>query len=626
MPELFSGLHVESWWQSTSGLFLPCSVRDRIVTSQPQERGPRYSSLLWAERRDPLPDVAAYATPEALKLEPLPFESFRELLAEIPQNALLPILSDLQARLSALEHDQEKELQLAELVFGRGQALERLRAFVTNGEGRRTVFSEQGLTLLQWLAIAYCNENEVSEITPAVAAGIPQSVLGVMSYLEVASHEDEDQRSHRWLRHLTQNFAFNSSPVVGNAMARTWAIFGRLHRSANDLRPHADIDSWLVADYGLGLELQMALSFALYGTLSADDDDPREFKTLVKHEDLDGIFNQMGLSEEERASAMQLIAAPISHFRDEINGKTHDQLSWDQVTFMRHPLIQVRDDLYLLQSPRALIAWMVDGPYYRALDSARERGGRAVSAFTSRVGQLTERYVLELIDSAHPEPRFSVTGNVYGDKTYGRGARSSDVTITYPHDAVLIEVSSHRLSLQAKRDGDFEALQHDLTEMVGRRPRQLRRCIDAIKPLRRGHQATLRFPHLDPERLARIWPIIVTATPVHWSPLHEEFVGDELQGLESRPDVEPLDVLAIEDLESMLAIYEDTGLSVPSLLTRKASVVGARGDTRRWIARDQSIPNLARSRYLDSALKDLFAVMGRFFGLEDFDGEEASVA
>lgn len=627
MPELFSGLHVHSWWRSPSGLILPCTVSDQIPAHPPSQQ-PRHGGLLWAERRNTLPNMAAYATPEALNVEPVPFEAFCEMLAEIPRDVLLPVLSNLQARLFALEHDEEKELQLGELIFGKGQAMKLLRAFVINGEGRRTVFSEQGLALLQWLSIAFCNEEEVSEVGPELAAAVPRTILGVMSFLEVAGADVKDeQRSERWLRHLTQNFAFNSSPVVGNAVARTWAIFGRLHRSATDIRPEAEIDAWLLDDYGLSLEMQMVLSFALYGTLSAAEDS-QDFVTTVKQAELDRIFDFLSLSESERSSAMAMIAAPLSHFREEIEGKTLDQATWEQVSFMRHPLIEVRPGLFLLQSPRALIGWMVDGPYYRALDSAHKRGERAVQAFTARVGRLTERYVLGLVESVHPEPRLPVTGKVYGDKTYGRGSHSSDVSVIYPNEAVLIEVSSHRLSLLAKRDGDFDALRHDLTEMVGRRPKQLRRCIEAMKPRQSWRANTLRFPHLGPEQLARIWPISVTTTPVQWTPLLEDFLGADLQELESRPDVEPLEVLAVEDFESLLAVFEKTGHPLPVLLARKSAAMGPRADFRSWIARDREIPNLARPRYLDTALDEFMEVAAGLLGVEnlDEDGGAASVA
>lgn len=579
--------------------------------------------LLRAERSDPLPNVAAYATPEAIGVTPLPLSQFRDQLSELSLDLLLPFLSDLQARLSALDRGQEKELHLAETIYGKGEASRRFKAFVRNGPGRRTIFCEQALTLLQWLAIADCSEDPVQQVSPQHAALLQRSLLGAPAYLEPASQDMANKsRAARWLPYLTQNLAFNGHPVVPNAMARTWAILGQLHRSADDLRPNVDIDGWLTEDYGLTLEQQMTLGFALYARMNADDDPDHEFQTWISHATLEETFDQMQFSPLERQSGFKLMTAPIDHFREELEGLTVEQASWAQVPFMRHPLIEITQGRYLLQSPRALLTWLIEGPFYRALDSARDRGERAVINFTSRIGRLTERYVLNLVESAHREPRLPGAGKVYGDKTYGRGSHSSDVTITYPNEAILFEVASHRLTLRSKRDGDPEALRHDLTEMVGRRPKQLQRCIDAIKPLEPGHQATLRFPHLEPERIARFWPIIITTTPVQWSFLIEDFIGADLEKLESRSDVEPLDVLAIEDLEQLLAISEQTGRLLPDLLAAKASGVGPHGDIRTWVEKDSSIPNIARPSHLDVALKEVLDVTGRLLGFDDLDEED----
>lgn len=124
-----------------------------------------------------------------------------------------------------------------------------------------------------------------------------------------------------------------------------------------------------------------------------------------------------------------------------------------------------------------------------------------------------------------------------------------------------MEVASHRLTVEARCDGDQKALERDLDEMIGRRPKQLRRSIDAMKPGRPGIAATLRYERLDPDRIARFWPMIITMTPIHWSPLLEEFLTPALGELDGRDDVEALDVLAVEDLESLVAITEETGRS-----------------------------------------------------------------
>jgi hypothetical protein len=126
------------------------------------------------------------------------------------------------------------------------------------------------------------------------------------------------------------------------------------------------------------------------------------------------------------------------------------------------------------------------------------------------------------VRSAHDGPRLPAAGQVHGDKKFGKGLDSSDITVTYPNEVIMVEVASHRLTVRSKRDGDDRALRRDLTEMIGRRPRQLRRSIDAMKPRHAGVSPTLSFDRLDPDRVARFRPVIVTVTPVHRSPLLDE--------------------------------------------------------------------------------------------------------
>jgi len=598
-----------------------------VLPQLPEGHELRYQALLTAQHPEPLPNVVAYATPEALEVAPIPFEDFRSMVAQIPQDVLLPVLSDLQARLWDIEVDVAKQLELAEEIFRGMPELDRLKHFVASGPGRKVIFSEQAFTLLQWVAIADCNEEPADSLDLEVGLQVQRCLFGVSSYLEIASKGAGLQKPERWLRHLTQNFAFNGHPVHGSAMARTWLILGRLQREANDLRPRVPLDNWFIEDYGLSLEQQLAFSFALFGRLSNQRGDD-EYGSVIHRNELADIFAALRFTEDQCVAAEKLISAPLAWFREQLDGKSVAQLSWDQVPFMQRPLIRMSGGRYLLQSPRALNAWMIDGPYYRGLDSARLRGEKAVSDYTARVGKLTERYVVELTKSAHREPRLPGAGKVYGDKTYGPGHHSSDVTITYPHEVVLIEVSSHRLTLEGRRDGDPEALRHDLTEMIGRRPKQLRRCIDAIKPRERWRAATLRFELLEPKKVARFWPIIVTASPLHWSSLLEGFLEPSLQELKERPDVEALDALAIEDLEALLAITEQTGRRFADLLASKAAAVGPHGDIRTWLATDRSVPNVARPAYLDRALTEVMGITFDLLHIEpgDEDGHQAGSA
>lgn len=619
MAEVFSGLAVPKWWISDAGLILPSSVGDLHV-EESLASGTRFAGLLRAERRRPLGNVAAYATPQAMQIAPPSLDDFLTTLSSIPLGMILPAVCELQALLHDMEGDAENQLGLAAGLFGGTPAFKPLERFVRALPGERVVFCEQAFTLLQLLTILVSEEEPTGLSQDDYMARIRSSIFFVSAYLERRDTGTAEDRT-TWLRHLTQLFDYNGKPVFGNAMARTWAIFARLHRDSPDIKPSVPLDRWLREDYGLGLEQQMSLGFALFAHLGTKGQDDDQFTSSLSRDALAGIFRHMELSEDECEAAEAMVAAPPSWFKAEIEGQTLDQLSWNRVPFMQRPFIRLRSGQYVLQSPRAMLAWIAEGVHYRCLDAARKRD--AVGAYTARVGKLTERYVLRLTESAHREPRLPGAGKVYGDKKFANGIDSSDVTITYPNEAVLMEVASHRLTVESKRDGNQRALERDLTEMVGRRPKQLRRSIDAIKPTQAGHVATLRFQHLDPSRIVRFWPIIVTMTPIHWSPLLEEFLNPSLAELDGRTDVEGLDVMPIEDVEALVAITEATGRPLANLLAAKQALSGTHADIRTWIGQDRHVPNIARPRYLDDMLDEAMNVATELLG---FDVEDEPAA
>jgi hypothetical protein len=575
---------------------------------------------LVAQRPKPFGNVGVYATPAAMKIAPLPFDEFVSDLALVPVGMMLNVVCWMQATLHGKEMDREAQLGLAAGLFRGTTAFPPLVRFLRTHPGESVAFCEQALTLLQLLAIRHCAEGPTGLDEDEYMARIRRAIFFVSGYLEPHNASVEDRGG--WLGHLTRLFEYNGHAVFGNAMGRAWAIFGRLNREATDIRPNLPLDEWLLEDYGLDLEQQLALGFALYAYLGEESADEDELASELSATTLGSIFNSMGLTESQQVAAEAMIAAPPDWFRAEVAGQNVEQLSWNRVPFLRRPFIRLPTGDYLLQSPRALMTWTAEGVHYRCLDSAGRR--ESGHLYTARAGKLTERYVLEMIRSAHREPRLPGAGKVYGDKKYANGKDSSDVTVTYPNEVLLIEVASRRLSVASRRDGDRQALERDLTEMVGRRPRQLRRSIDAMKPDKPGRAATLRFEHLAPDRIASFRPLIVTMTPLHWSPLLQEFMEPGIAELEGRKDIEALDVLAVEDLEALVAITEETGRRMVDLLASKEDAAGPHADVRTWLGHDRRVPNISRPDYLDKALKEALDLAARILGFTGIDATAAS--
>ena len=608
MISLFSGLEAPSWWQAPAGLWLPSSVRDQGYP-RPLETGhPRFKQLLVAQRPEPLPGVAAFATPEVVGQRRLELAEIQRLIAGLPRENWLLTLSELQARMWAIQSDVEKHFDLAAEVFSDTPAWRGIKAFLQNGAGARVMFSEQGLTLLQWLAIAGGTDEPARDLTAREQARVRMVLLGIASHIDVQADRTERGGLDDWLFYLTQNFAFNSKPMTGNAIGRTWQIYGRLARELGraDVPSYAPIHDWFAEDYKLTLEQQLALGFGLHAYLgiAEGEENGGRHRTVVSQQLLDNLYEGMGLDANQRRKATKLLSAPPSWFRDQIGEQTVTRASWDQVPMMQRPLLHLDGNQYLLLNPRGLESWFSDGIFYRGLESASRRGPQAVSEFTAYVGHLTEAYALQMIHSVHCEPRLPHAGKIYGDRNFGTGTHSSDITVTYPNELALIEVSSRRLTVQSRCDGDHEALRWDLNEMVGRRVGQLDRSICAIKPLDPRIQPTLRYPGLDPKRLARIWPIVVTAIPLTWTPQLEQFLSQENPGAFEQENVEPLDVLALEDFEALLGMTEATGQRLVDLLKAKRAAAGDHADVRRWLSSDRKAPNFARPRYLHRAFEE----------------------
>jgi hypothetical protein len=607
MTELFSGLAAPDWFRSSNGLWLPLTAEVQSWPREMEDR--RFKGLLIAERREVLPGVAAFATPEFVGQGRLEMDGLLDLIQRLPQETWLLAISALQARLWAIQADFDRNFDLATEVFSGTPAWPGIKAFLQNGTGVRVPFSEQGLTLLQWLVVIGGSEAPLKADLNRKEWGVLRSgLLAVASHVDVQGDRALGDEPEHWLYYLTQNFAFNAKPMISNAIGRTWRIYGCLARELGegDVPSYAPIDAWFAKDYGLSLEQQLALGFGLHSHLgiAAAEEHGGRHPIAVDRGVFEDLFDRLGLTGSQRERAADLISAPLAWFQDQVSRTTVDGASWDQVPMMRRPFLRLDDGRYLLLTPRGLESWFSDGIFYRGLDCAHRRGEKAVADYTAYVGHLTEAYVLQMTMSVHPEPRLPHVGKVHGDKQFGSGVHSSDVTITYPNELALIEVSSRRLTVKSRRDGDPDALRMDLREIAGRRVGQLHRSIEAVKPRLAGVRPALRYPEVAPERLARIWPLVVTAIPLTWTPQLGDFLKEENPGALERDDVESLDVLALEDFEALLAIVERTGRRLVDLLRAKREVAGSHADVRRWLSRDRATPNFGQPGYVSTAFDE----------------------
>jgi hypothetical protein len=612
------GIEEPDWWLNGAGIWLPSTLHPlRGSTSGPAIQLVVYQGgLAIAAKRSDTFEMAAYATATALGLEPSAFEELEARVSGLPRESCLVILSEVLARLWRIGHDPRRHLDLAQAFFGPTPALERLIRFVVAGPSR-VVFSEQGLVALQRLLLLHGQDGPVRELTDDELISLRWAVLAVADLIGPGEDELPSATPRDWLAYLTQNMAFNARDNIGNALARTWAIYVELadELGPTDVPTYAPINDWMTDRFGLDARRQLAIGFLLYAHTAIDDQEQAS-KGVVNPALIEDAANRMELTAAEANAACDLLVAPAAWYREQFQTSTSAAFSWGLVPMAQRPFLRLSNDALLLLSPRALHSWLTSGVHYRLLDAAKAKAGKkGVSTFTAYAGHLVERYVLDLVRSAHPEPRLPAAGKVYGERKYGNGAATSDVIVSYPTEMVLLEVSSPRLSTKTLVGGDQNAVRDELWRIVGGRIGQLRRVIEALKPAERTQKPKAEIEGLDGTKTARFRPVVVTVAQLGLHPPLDDFLTEVQPQTLQRPDIEPLEILDLEDLEALIGMVEG-GITLAELLRRKQRAVGNGTAVAGWLQTDPTSPRWKRPEYLNDALDRLLLTIGGNFGID----------
>src|SRR5262245_50854087 len=106
-------------------------------------------------------------TEEALGLPVSDREALIALIANLPFELVMILVSRIQGELMHIRTDAQAQLELARVVYEDAATVNGIAAFL-NGGPRRLVFSEQNLTALQRLLVLHARDNaHLDAIAPA---------------------------------------------------------------------------------------------------------------------------------------------------------------------------------------------------------------------------------------------------------------------------------------------------------------------------------------------------------------------------------------------------------------------------------------------------------------------------
>ena len=508
-------------------------------------------------------------------------------------------LANVAIWIDDLPFDISSQMELARQIFCVDWIVERIESFL-RPHPRAVVVAEQHVVALNRLLVLHARDVPIAAIDERETLLIERALLGMSALSEARGLSDSDPPSD-WVPFFVQNGAFNSKEPLMEAVARLWALFAIADTSdARSRHDYCDLDGWAKTSTGLSLQQQLAAGVAaISGTKALADGRPEPGAAFLSTDYFEQVADQLGLDSAAALAIRDVLSAERGWYANAFAsiesaiGLTPQEAAagYNRAPFESRPFLRLADGRFVLWSPRAIISWLTDGFYFRALAAARSVGRR--DHFHTFWGYLVEQYARQVLEEVYPGPRLPGSGRTFGEQRYGRRKhkRSPDIAIEFGPDLVLIEVFSGRLSLETRVSGRALKVTEDITRMVAAKGGQLSRRIDDYLA------GAFSYPGVDLAHVHRIWPIVVTGSGLLLTEILSDEIDSSLADSFKQAKVQPLTIMDLADLEQLAGLVE-AGKSIPDLLARKIGVY-RRLDWRRMVADDPSLPQTRPSHAVD---------------------------
>jgi len=606
--------------QTSLGLWVPAEQE-----AQPQ--GPELP-LLIAERLHPDPgtlllagkhtepsEAKAFFTEEEIDpargIRPLSRDELIELLGLLPREPTVVILARLLKRLSQVGYNTSGQLELAKQIYeADAPVIAEMAKFCATED--HVIFGEQGFFSLLAHAVVYCQPSDRTDLEPEEITAFKRAILAAPALL----HQDDElaeydpARPEAWLAYLVQNILFNAHSNFGSGLARTWRIIGELGRDSNrEWKSPTDL-GMLLSECPLDLAQQFGLAFSLFSILQGDE------VTIVEPEHWQDICQRVAPDLDPEV-VIAHISATLDEMKEELAGPQAKRLDpllrWATIPFLERPFLRLNNNRLLLVSPRALESWPTEGVHYRLLRKAGELDPKeGVQHFTALIGELTETYVVELLEAEFDRARQKHlgVGAVHRAAPLGDG-ESTDIFIVQGADLIVLEISSSRITAPTRLSGDEASLKKDLDKVVTKRIKQLNRTIEGLR------QGEVALGGVDWNEISRVFPIVVNIEPIRWTgPMHA-YLLKEVPGLLQQDKVQPLQFLEIEDLEAVLSVIGPRTMA--DLVAAKIQSMGVDPDIQHWFHGDAAAPKPDRPQTVKELLERAFDTVVKSLGFEPRD-------
>jgi hypothetical protein len=539
----------ELWVPSSArGLPMPSTA---IPPDLPPELRPdqRFIVIQRGEPEDP-EIVMARCSPtiedldfEGVEIEPPTVEDVIGWIEEIPFEAAMTHLFPIAAEVYHHDHDRERQIVLAQRVYGNSPLMEKIVAFVEEEESH-VAFDERYIVALQRLLIEHAADS-TDDLTQDQHYLLLQALFAMGSILvddsptpPVDPDHPTSEELEAWVYWTLRTGVYYEQTWVLEAAARA---YGTLIEAATDpsLAQEAErypFEEWLCEDHdGVGLRDQLAAGLAVaIGSRVVDPD--LSLEDRLQHHIERGFLPADALAGRED-QVLASVSATREEFRQALRAAGMDplRLAWDRTPFEQRPFLRLGNGRLQPLSPRMVISWFTDGLYFRLLDSARRRRHQLgkdrdlVLEYTAFHGKLSERNALRLVEESLSSSITAGAADVHGEIEYwvGRSRKdSSDILIVQPPNIVAIEVFSGRIPLPGRISASPDEMDKALAKMMVGKFDELHRVIDALL------DGKIDAPDLDLAEIRTVWPVVLLtghgllSTPYLWGYLRRRLADN----------------------------------------------------------------------------------------------------
>ncbi|MFE2313857.1 hypothetical protein ACFXC8_11805 [Streptomyces sp. NPDC059441] len=289
-----------------------------------------------------------------------------------------------------------------------------------------------------------------------------------------------------------------------------------------------------------------------------------------------GELAGLNIPVEQVEAVLALISTDLPGMREAVRSERPEQRTeWSFDPFQQWPVLRLPEERLLILDPRRLLdrafgwlpIWDIKHP---PPEHTKPAGHRKLAARAeSTLRHLSEVYVSEVLHRITGDE--GATRRVYDDAELkaaytAQGQRVADAAIDYPGTWIVIEVTTTQLRREAATAVPGESQIQDIDKLID----ELDQINATITALRRDESALTGSPATADRSYL---PLLVLPEGFPVNPVTLTVIRERARarGLLQAPDIDPVEIVDIEELEMIEGIQEESGPSMLDILRGKQS-------------------------------------------------------